>query len=82
MYSGSMRTTINLEEGVLAVIRATAEREGKTLGEVVGDMARQTLLKETKAAYDDDGFPVLRRKVPGVVVTTEDIRKIRDELGE
>ena len=35
-----MRTTLQLDEDVLSAARALAERQGRTLGEVVSELAR------------------------------------------
>ncbi len=75
-----MRTTINLDDTVLAVIRATAEREGKTLGDVVEDLVRRTLLADPKHA-SESGLPNLGPRIPGVIVTSEMVRELQEEYG-
>jgi len=38
-----MRTTLNLDDDVLAVVRERARRERRSVGEVLSDLARQAL---------------------------------------
>lgn len=38
-----MRTTLSIEDDVLFAARSLARREGRTVGEVISDLARQAL---------------------------------------
>lgn len=85
-----MRTTLDIDEDVLAVARDTARREGKTIGQVVSELARQALVSPSRAATQSalsarepralHGFDPLPRE-PGVIVTNERVNQLRDDEG-
>lgn len=53
-----MRTTLSLDEDVLAAARELARLEGTSLGEAVSSLARRGL-RTTAAAFEvREGFPV------------------------
>jgi hypothetical protein len=82
-----MRTTLDIEDDVLAAAKAIGRREKQTAGQVISDLARRALnlratfttqrLAETVAFY---GFKPLPAR--GVVVTDELIDRLREETGE
>ena len=74
MYTQGMRTTVNLDPRALSILKALAERERKTLGEVLNRL----LFREVAESHTPgkSGFPVLPVRVPGSVLTTEDVRDI------
>lgn len=73
-----MRTTLDLDEDVLAAARSIAAARNQTIGKVVSDLLRESLtLKPTKQR---SGIPLLPRR-PGVIVTNELIDKIRKDEG-
>ena len=84
-----MRTTLDIDEDVLAAARDTARREGKTIGQVVSELARQALVapdranatvhsvREPRALFGFDPLP----KAPGVIVTNERVNQLRDDEG-
>jgi hypothetical protein len=79
-----MRTTLDIDDGVLAVIKELAQREGKSCGAVLSELARRALtgavpadqVQEAPATY---GF----RPLPagGEFVTNTLVDKLRDEQG-
>lgn len=79
-----MRTTLDIATDVLMAAKERARREGKTAGEVISDLARQSLIRpekmtaagvgEPEAIYGFRAFPSR-----GTVVTDELIDKLRDE---
>jgi hypothetical protein len=76
-YIASMRTTLAIDDDVLAMARAIAERDQRSLGQVVTELARKGIRSQTPAATSQGGFPVLPRR--GVVVTLELVNTLRDE---
>ncbi|NBB61456.1 CopG family transcriptional regulator [Pseudomonas sp. ODNR1LW] len=74
-----MRTTLVIEDDVLNAAKAIAAREGRTVGQVVSDLARQTLQMSAKSVQLRNGVALLPDR-PGSIVTTEDINLLRDEL--
>lgn len=74
-----MRTTLAIDDDVLAAAKHLAERENKSVGEVVSTLARQGLMGAARAARAErNGIPLLR---PGATpVTLERVNQLRDEL--
>lgn len=72
-----MRTTLSLDEDVLAVARAIAERDRRSLGQVVSDLARKGMRGRASGARSRSGFPTLPRR--GTVITLELVNALRDE---
>ena len=74
-----MRTTLAIDDDILAAAKHLAEREQKTVGEVVSALARQGLSRSPankRAARN--GIPLLSgtRRTP---VTLEHVNQLRDE---
>lgn len=76
-----MRTTLAIDDDVLASAKHLADRERKSLGEVISELARQGLNK-TRATtrVERNGVPLLSTQQPGVPVTMELVNQLRDEL--
>jgi hypothetical protein len=73
-----MRTTLDLDDDVLAAARSIALARKQTMGKVVSDLVRQSLnIKLRKRA---SGMPLLPRR-PGVIVTNELLDKLREDEG-
>jgi hypothetical protein len=75
-----MRTTLAIDDDILAAARHLAERERKTVGEVISFLARQGLARDSGAAKAErNGIPLLpvRRGTPPV--TLELVNQLRDE---
>ena len=77
-----MRTTLDIADDVLQAAKERAQRERKTVGEMISELARRALttppdsssVKEPKAIYGFRPFPAR-----GGIVTNELIDKLRDE---
>ncbi|MDR2253515.1 MAG: antitoxin [Bifidobacteriaceae bacterium] len=63
-----MRTTLDIDDGVMAAARAKAAADGTSLGRAVSELARAGL---DGAARRQGRFPVLFPAVAGHVITTE-----------
>ena len=75
-----MRTTLSIEDDVLAAAKELAAREGKSLGEVISSLARQALRPKRAARGRRNGVPLLPLRPGGARVTPELVNKLRDEL--
>ena len=73
-----MRTTLDLDDDVLAAARSIATARKQTMGKVVSDLVRQSLATKLKKA--PSGIPLLPRR-RGVIVTNELIDKLREDEG-
>ena len=65
-----MRTTVNLDEEILRVIRSLARERGESMGSVVSELIRQALKPPPEATYASD-FPVFRVREDAPPITPE-----------
>ena len=76
-----MRTTLSIDDDILAVAKHLAERESKSIGEVVSSLARHGLNRgAAKAPAVRNGIPLLARRKSAIAVTPELVNQLRDEL--
>lgn len=82
-----MRTTLDIDDDVLAAAKALARRERKSAGAVISELARRALTHSPTAAASGVaepasfyGFDPLPER--GVVVTDALIDRLRDEAGD
>lgn len=84
-----MKTTLDLDDALLAEAKAVAAKRRTTLKAIVEHALRRELSPASGLANPDPekfevgplGFLVLKRR-PGDHITLDDIRAIRDELDE
>ena len=78
-----MRTTLDIEDDVLQAAKELAQREGRTAGQVLSELARRGLAAPSggagKRARTRNGVPVLPSR--GEIVTLEHVNRLRDEEG-
>ena len=84
-----MRTTLDIDDDVLAVAKERARLEKKTAGEVISELARRALTSPTHAgppgmseearSFDDGSWPALPNRA-GLIVTWELADRIIEEL--
>ena len=74
-----MRTTLSLDDDVLDAAKALAAQRGRTLGEIVSELARQSLLRPP-SGRSRNGVPLLSSKPGDPTVTLELVNALRDEL--
>lgn len=75
----ALRTTLALDDDVVAAARAIAARERKTMGEVVSELARRSLNEGPRVKYRN-GIPVfVRPEGSNVVITLELVNALRDD---
>lgn len=75
-----MRTTLKLDEDVLAAARVIAQQQDKTLGEVVSELARRGLQPAASAPAMRNGIRLLPVRVGAQPATLELVNRLRDEL--
>jgi hypothetical protein len=82
-----MRTTLDIDDDLLAAAKEIARREGRTAGEVVSRLLRQSLSGAGEPApaarsrrRGVAGFVPFAAR-PGVVVTDELVNRLRDQEG-
>ena len=86
-----MRTTLDIDDDILAVVKDLARAEGRTMGQIISDLARRCLntpsamaapgMAEAGAAFEaeDELFPRLPRR-GGPPVSNELVRRVQDEI--
>ena len=76
-----MRTTLAIDDDILATAKHLAERDRKSVGEVISTLARQGLKQGSRAARTErNGVPLLPSRRGAVPVTPELVNRLRDEL--
>ena len=75
-----MRTTLAIDDDVLAAAKGLAERQRISLGEVISALARQALRPVAADAVTRNGVPLLPRRSDAKPVTLELVNQLRDEL--
>ena len=75
-----MRTTLAIDDDVLAAARHLAEREQRTIGEVISALARQGLSRGSRApVLERNGIPLVQSRSNAQPVTLELVNRLRDE---
>ncbi len=78
-----MRTTLDIADDVLQAAKELAQREGRTAGQVLSDLARRGLAapaaRSGRRARLRGGVPVLASR--GEVVTLDHVQRLRDQEG-
>lgn len=74
-----MRTTLDIDDDVLAVARARAEREHVSIGRALSQLARAALQPTTDVPATRNGLPVLPNARNVRPVTLELVNQLRDE---
>lgn len=75
-----MRTTLSIEDDVLAAAKELAARQGKSVGEVISSLAREALRPKKSAKRTRNGVPLLPVRPGTPRVTLELVNRLRDEL--
>jgi hypothetical protein len=75
-----MRTTLAIDDDVLVAAKSLAQREQRTIGEVISTLARQALRRQTPLESVRNGIPQLVAGASAEPVTLELVNQLRDEL--
>lgn len=73
-----MRTTLSIDDDIVAQARAMSQRDGRTLGEVISDFARQGMRKSPAFVEGPNGLLVLADRPTSEPVTLELVNELRD----
>lgn len=75
-----MRTTLAIDDDVLAAAKHLAEREQKSVGAVISALARKGLSRTTRTgAGERNGIPLLTLRKGARPVTLDLVNQLRDE---
>ena len=75
--SNDMRTTVSIDDDVLAAVRYLAEQQRVALGKVLSDLARKGLQKQAKTTQHGD-FPVFSVSENAAPITLEQVKMLDD----
>ena len=75
-----MRTTLAIDDDVLAAAREMAQSERKSVGEVITALARQALRPKASVHGTRNGVPLLTVRPGAPRVTSELVRQLQEEL--
>jgi hypothetical protein len=75
-----MRTTLTIDDDVLAAAKGLAARQNKTIGEVISALTRQALRPASTGRKTRNGVPLLSVRPGAMPVTPEMVNELRDEL--
>jgi hypothetical protein len=68
-----MRTTLDIDDEVLAAARAIAADDGRSVGAVVSDLARRSLFPRRRSDGDDD-IPTFEVSAGAAPLTPETVK--------
>ena len=75
-----MRTTLTIDDDVLLAAKGLADRQQKSLGEVISTLARQALKPTNTRSKIRNGIHLLPVRAGAVPVTMALVNQLRDEL--
>jgi hypothetical protein len=75
-----MRTTLSIDDDVLMAAKNLADRERRTVGEVLSALARQGLRRDAAPGVARNGIRLLPTRESAAPVTLELVNQLRDEL--
>ena len=74
-----MRTTLTLDDDVLAAARALAEQRGSSIGSVISDLARESLSSSPARSQIRNGIRLLPVRAGSGPVTPAIIKQLLEE---
>jgi hypothetical protein len=74
-----LSATLPIADDVLAAAQEIARSEGKSVGDVVSELARRALRLERASATSRNGVPLLPISNPNAIVTLDIVNALRDE---
>jgi hypothetical protein len=77
-----MRTTLAIDDDVLAAAKGIASMQGKSVGAVISALAREALAPQSTNAASRNGVPLLPQRPGSSPVTPQLVKQLRDELSE
>jgi hypothetical protein len=73
-----MRTTLDLDEDILAAAKEMADYRGTTAGRVISELVRKALQASSESLPIRNGVPLLPRRADGRRVTMTLVNELRD----
>jgi hypothetical protein len=80
MDNSAVRTTVSIDDDLLAATKSIARAKSQSLGRVLSDLARRGLNATPRAEFSEaHGFPVFRVPPGARTITIDDVKKNEDE---
>jgi len=79
--SGVMRTTVTIDDDLMAVARSLAREKSESLGSAISELVRRGLnaTPRVRRSARSSGFPVFSVPKGACPITLEDVRKAEDD---
>ena len=74
-----MRTTLELDDSLVAIAKSIARDEGTSIGAVISRLARRGLEHGPRLVTTKSGFPHLEAPDDAPIVTLEMVNRYRDD---
>ena len=74
-----MCTTLDIDQDVLLAAKEIAQRQSISMGKVLSELARQTLMRQATVSPTRNGVPLFPRQPDAGVATLELVNQLRDE---
>ena len=74
-----MRTTLTIDDDILAAAKTLAAERKKSLGEVVSELARRGLRPAPQTRYEDGGLPIFEVREDAPVFGPDDVDRALDD---
>jgi hypothetical protein len=75
-----MRTTLSIDDDVLAAAKSLAALQRKSVGVVISELTRQALRPDARKSKVRNGVPLLPVRAGAKAVTPELVNQLHDEL--
>lgn len=75
-----MRTTLAIDDDVLAAAKEIAAIEGKSVGDIISSLARKAMRPVPSRRATRNGVPLLKVRPGAPRVTSELVRQLQEEL--
>jgi hypothetical protein len=74
-----MRTTLTIDDDMLAAAKGLAARQKKTIGEMISALSRQALRPPAAGRKTRNGVPLPSVRPGAMLVTPEMVNQLRDD---
>ena len=75
-----MRTTLSIDDDILAAAKELAAAQRKTIGQVLSSLARESLSPRKQSRHTRNGVPLLPLRPDAKPVTLALVNQLRDDL--
>jgi hypothetical protein len=76
-----MRTTVRIDDDLLAVAKSLASQQDAPLGQVISDLMRQGIRSMSTIPPSDDGFPVFQIPESARPISLSTVKMAEEEIG-